>query len=41
MKEDVSHKGPGYVLSNGGVKIHIISAGQIGQAICEIIAEGI
>ncbi|MBW1803539.1 MAG: cation diffusion facilitator family transporter, partial [Deltaproteobacteria bacterium] len=36
MKEDVSHKGPGYVLSNGGVKIHIISAGQLDQAISEI-----
>ena len=41
MKEDVSHKGPGYVLSNGGVKIHIISAEQIGQAISEIVAEGL
>lgn len=41
MKEDISHKGPGYVLSNGGVKIHIISAGQIGQAISEIVAEGL
>jgi len=38
MKEDVSRKGPGYVLSNGGVKIHIISADQIDQAISEIIA---
>ena len=41
MKEDVSRKGPGYVLSNGGVKIHIISAGQIDQAISEIVAEGL
>ena len=41
MKEDVSHKGPGYVFSNGGVKIHIISAKQIGQAINEIVAEGL
>jgi predicted Fe-Mo cluster-binding NifX family protein len=41
MKEDVSHKGPGYVLSNAGVKIHILSADQIDQAIDEIIAEGI
>jgi predicted Fe-Mo cluster-binding NifX family protein len=39
MKEDVSHKGPGYVLSSGGVKIHIISGGHIDQAISEIIAE--
>ena len=41
MKEDVSNKGPGYVLSNGGVKIHIISADQISQAITEIAAEGL
>jgi hypothetical protein len=39
MKEDVSHKGPGYVLSNGGVKIHVIAAEQIDQAIREIVAE--
>ena len=41
MKEDVSHKGPGYVLSNGGVKIHIISAGLLDQAINEIVTEGL
>jgi len=41
MKEDVSHKGPGYVLSNGGVNIHIISSEQIGEAISEIIAQGL
>jgi cation diffusion facilitator family transporter len=41
MKEDVSRKGPGYVLSNGGVKIHIISAGQVDKAINEIVAEGL
>ena len=40
MKEDISHKGPGYVLSNGGVKIHIITADHIDQAISEIISEG-
>ena len=39
MKEDISHKGPGYVLSNGGVKIHIIKADHIDQAISEIISE--
>jgi len=38
MKEDVSRKGPGYVLSSGGVKIHLISADQIGPAIREIVA---
>ena len=41
MKEDVSNKGPGYVLSNGGVKIHIISSDQISQAISEIAADGL
>ena len=39
MKEDVSHKGPGYVLSNGGVKIHIISAENIDKAINQIVTE--
>ena len=38
MKQDLSSKGPGYVLSNGGVKIHIISADLIDQAIDEISA---
>jgi len=41
MKEDVSHKGPGYVLSSAGVIIHLISAEQIGPAIREIVAEGL
>jgi cation diffusion facilitator family transporter len=41
MKEDVSHKGPGYVLSNAGVKIHIISTDQLDQAIHEIMDEGL
>ena len=40
MKEDISHKGPGYVLSNGGVKIHIVTKDHIDQAIDEIISEG-
>lgn len=37
MREDVSHKGPGYVLSNGGVRIHRISAGGIDEAAREIL----
>jgi len=41
MKEDVSRKGPAYVLSNAGVKIHIISADQLNSAIREIISEGL
>ena len=36
MKEDVSQRGPGYVLSNRGVKIHILSAAQINEAIKEM-----
>lgn len=41
IKEDVSRKGPAYVLSNAGVKIHIISADQLNSAIREIITEGL
>jgi hypothetical protein len=41
MKENISQKGPGYVLSNGGVKIHIIKADHMDQAIEEIIAENL
>ncbi len=41
LKEDVSHRGPGYVLSSRGVKIHLISADLMGQAISEIVAEGL
>lgn len=41
MKEDVSGKGPGYMLSSRGVKIHLISAEHLGQAISEIAAEGL
>jgi hypothetical protein len=41
MKEDVSRKGPGYVLSNGGVSIHIVSAGHIDEAAGEILTKGL
>ncbi|MFO7749306.1 MAG: cation diffusion facilitator family transporter [Desulfobacteraceae bacterium] len=37
MKDDISHRGPGYVFSNGGVRIHIVSSKQIDPAINEII----
>ena len=37
MKEDVSKKGPGYVLSNSGVKLHLISADTMDKALTEII----
>ena len=41
MREDVTRKGPGYVLSNGGVRIHAISAGRIDEAVREILAQGL
>lgn len=41
MKKDISHKGSGYALSNGGAKIHIISADYLDHAISEIVSEGI
>lgn len=41
MKEDISRKGPAYVFSNAGVKMHIIKADQMEQAIGEIIAEAL
>lgn len=40
MKEDVSHKGPGYVFSNGGVKMHTLYADHMDQAIREIVSDG-
>ena len=40
VKEDVSHKGPGYVLSSGGVNVHLISADLMDSAINEIVTEG-
>jgi cation diffusion facilitator family transporter len=41
MKEDVSGKGPGYVLSSRGVKTLVISAEHIDQVIREIVAKGL
>lgn len=41
LKEDISHKGPGYVLSSRGVKIHRISADLMDSAISEMVAEGL
>ena len=40
MRGDVSKKGPGYVLSNAGVKLHIISASaeNVSQAINKILS---
>jgi len=39
MKEDVSRKGPGYVLSNGGAKLHLVSSGRMDEAVQEILAK--
>jgi predicted Fe-Mo cluster-binding NifX family protein len=41
MKEDVSRKGPGYVLANGGIQAHLITSDHLDAAIDEILAEGI
>lgn len=41
MKEDISGKGPGYVLANGGIKVHLISCDHLDAAIDEIVAAGI
>jgi predicted Fe-Mo cluster-binding NifX family protein len=41
MKEDISRKGPGYVLANGGIKVHLISCDHLDTAIDEIVAAGI
>jgi cation diffusion facilitator family transporter len=41
MKEDVSRKGPGYVLANGGIQIHLIAGDDLDAAINDILAKGI
>jgi predicted Fe-Mo cluster-binding NifX family protein len=38
LKEDISKKGPGYVLSNAGVQMHIISAKDMDKAVDEILS---
>jgi predicted Fe-Mo cluster-binding NifX family protein len=40
IKEDVSHKGPGYVLSSAGIKIRQISSKNLSGAVQEITAMG-
>jgi predicted Fe-Mo cluster-binding NifX family protein len=37
LKEDVSHKGPGYVLSSAGIKIIRISSKDLSGAVQEIM----
>ncbi|MEE4364909.1 MAG: cation diffusion facilitator family transporter [Desulfotignum sp.] len=41
MKEDISHKGPGYVLANAGIKTHLLSCEHLRQAVSEISAAGL
>jgi cation diffusion facilitator family transporter len=36
IKEDITQKGPGYVLSNAGVKVHIVSMDSVEDAILSI-----
>jgi len=33
MKEDLSRKGPGYVLANGGAKLYVVQGGEVGKVI--------
>lgn len=40
IKEDISHKGPGYVLSNAGIKIYRIKSDHIDEAVQEIYNYG-
>lgn len=41
MKEDISGKGPGYVLSDGGVTVHLVSSEQMDRAVQEIMAKDV
>ncbi|MFO7963840.1 MAG: cation diffusion facilitator family transporter [Desulfobacterales bacterium] len=41
IKEDIRHKGPGYMLSSGGVHVHIITSENVSDAVSEIEAEGL
>ena len=40
MKEDLSRKGPGYVLANAGIKSNITSANTLDKAIEEALLDG-
>jgi len=33
IREDIKHKGPGYVLSNAGVRVHVVAFGTLEEAI--------
>ena len=39
MKEDLSRKGPGYVLSNAGVHTTVTSAGNLDEAIAAALLD--
>jgi len=39
MKEDVSRKGPGYVLANGGIQVVTVDQMDLDAAVAEILAE--
>ena len=41
MKEDISHKGPGYVLANAGVETHLLSCDHLRQAVAQISTAGL
>jgi cation diffusion facilitator family transporter len=39
ITEEIKHKGPGYVFSDAGVKIHVVSAKDAGEAFASIAAQ--
>ena len=41
MKEDISRKGPGYVLANGGIQVHLIAGDDLDAAVDDILTQGI
>ena len=39
LKEEIAHKGPGYVLSNAGVKIRVVPFSELDEAIDAVLSE--
>jgi cation diffusion facilitator family transporter len=39
IAEEMKHKGPGYVFSDAGVKVHVVSAKDVGDAITSIVSQ--
>jgi predicted Fe-Mo cluster-binding NifX family protein len=39
LKEEIAHKGPGYVLSNAGVKIRVVPMSELDEAIDAVLSE--